>query len=383
MDYLAYKHIFGYKQTDPEHGRFTQYYPHEHMDRYPIEPCARGKFSSKEARETRTPKGRGTGGPLSPHLYRYLVDDIQIAAGLLAEVDLYWAKRMFTANPAWSSDADLEWNEYLSKLGHALHAVEDYFVHSNFLELALKDWPGGAKYLPQKEKGPYSSWDIFQKRLKRFEGENEANENAEPLVVTGYFDFHDTFFSIRHVYEDAFGQEKGKGDPDAAEPWRKLLHNLVKAVQDALPPHAEITKEQARKRAEDILNKKLFDGELDLARTELNAEQEVKDAFLEAIAGLTERSKDAISLYDAWASVYLCVRALEAPLEQLKAILDKLNVPFQDLIKVPQAAIRQRIDARIGRFRVGCHSLMAKDYAWKDPNLVKLDDLYRQAKDLA
>src|SRR5262249_26265263 len=162
---------------------------HEHMDRYPMEPCAREKFSREFAEATRTPDGRGTGGPLKPHLYRYLVDDIQIAAGLLAEVDIYWAKRTFTFNPAWGSDEDLEWNEYLSNLGHALHAVEDYFVHSNFIELALTDWPGGAEYVPRKEKNPIvdSSWEIFQKRLKRFDGENEANESPEPLVVTGYF----------------------------------------------------------------------------------------------------------------------------------------------------------------------------------------------------
>ncbi len=91
--------------------RFTQYYPHEHMDRWP-------------ANETRP-------SSLGRHLYDYLERDIGYVAELLSFVERGWAQAARSADEAGRHDA-------LVEMGHAIHAVEDYFAHSNFIEFAAR-----------------------------------------------------------------------------------------------------------------------------------------------------------------------------------------------------------------------------------------------------
>jgi hypothetical protein len=110
---------------------FTQYYPHEHLDRPEVLP-------SKQPPEYAADKDTGTRAThqaLQPDLYRYLRDDLEIIAGLLSEVDLDWACKTFGPTGV-ANDNDLDWNLGLSKLGRALHGMEDFFAHSNFIEHA-------------------------------------------------------------------------------------------------------------------------------------------------------------------------------------------------------------------------------------------------------
>jgi hypothetical protein len=181
---------------------YTQYFPHEHVDRYPEDPKARGGYSGLIAKGTLTPTGQGTGASaLSPHQYQYLVNDIKIVAGLLAEIDLRWARKTFCHRHS-VADTDVEWNTDLARLGHAIHAIEDYFVHSNYVELALDQWSEGQAYLPPKpglldDIVAESPWEIVQKRLRRLDRKDLPNRDRETLVVTGYFRFH------RHAVQSA------------------------------------------------------------------------------------------------------------------------------------------------------------------------------------
>lgn len=323
------------------------------MDRYPADPQAREKPSGEVAPGTHTSTGRGTGAAsLEPHLYKYLVDDIQIAAGLLAEVDVEWAQRMFMGYPAWTSDEDIEWNEYLAKLGHALHAVEDYFVHSNFLELALSDprWPEGANYLPKKVAGKLkdSAWEIVQKRLRRFDGEHAANAEIETRVVTGYFDFCDTLFSLRHVQEEALGAKK-PAEVDAAEPWRKLLRNTVVQVQDA--SKAPLTDEQSRLLAFHALTIQATNGDPDIREAALEVLNgvpvEVRDAFLDSVVALSRRTVGAISLYDAFETVYHLTKLVTSPLQWLAEKFPWLAKLLEELYEDEyEDRVQQIVDAR-------------------------------------
>ena len=215
MDYLSFKSIV--------RGRFTQYFLHEHVDRYPGDPNDRSRYSGRLAPGTNAPTGTGTGAAnLSPHQYQYLVDDIKITAGLLADIDLHWARIHF--GPLRNiRDQNVDWNTFLAKLGHAVHAVEDYFVHSNYVELALSSWSAGSTYLPSEPSifSPHvadSSHQIVQLRLRHFDGENLPNSHPEPNVVTGYFDFAHTFSAFATSGKNSSNQTPTEATPTPQDP---------------------------------------------------------------------------------------------------------------------------------------------------------------------
>jgi hypothetical protein len=371
---------------------YTQYFPHEHVDRYPEDPKACGGYTGSVAPGTNTPTGKGTGASsLSPHQYQYLVDDIKIIAGLLAEIDLRWARKTFSHRHA-VSDTNVEWNTYLARLGHAIHAVEDYFVHSNYLEHALHGWPGGAAYLPE-EPGMLdgivieTSWEIVKKRLYRFDGKGLPNRSPEPNVVTGYFDSTDTLFSLRHVWEEVFGGEGGGGD--AAEAWRKLLHHVVVTIHEKTRLQRSVTREQAIRIARETLLETASKGDPDVreAATDLveRCPSEVRDEFLNAAAQFCVRAPDsAISLYTALERIHQFIEQLAKPTEWVRKMLGiAVGGVVEFLTRPATNRLRQIIDNHLGRTRVGSHSLLAKDYAWEDEGREDLDRIYNLAKGLA
>ncbi|MCI0693838.1 hypothetical protein L0337_17755 [candidate division KSB1 bacterium] len=193
LSFENYKEIF--------EQRFTQYYPHEHLDRPPILPFTNPILWSSEV----SSKKRNSFAirSKSPDLYSYLRDDIEMVAATLAELDKDWAKQTFDEGTRINDD-DLEWNLNLAKLGFALHAVEDFFAHSNFTELAVHRFKG--EFLPKD----YQILDsqTFKRRLKRYipaSFEQWENYPDEHDVVTGYFDDIDTIIGIAHVLEEIVG----------------------------------------------------------------------------------------------------------------------------------------------------------------------------------
>lgn len=214
MDFAAFTRVFD--------ERFTQYFPHEHLDRPELPPFKGTKqIAMNRAKGTRSPNGRIA---LQPDLYSYLRDDIEIIAGILAETDYHWASKTLSSRQQ-VNDADPEWNLALAKLGHAMHLIEDFFAHSTFIDLAAVQL--GERFLP----APYQEIDDtrFAKRLKKLvpepkaalraasdeddaqkETANDPHEDwrrlpAEDYVVTGTFDFRDSLISIAHMAEEAFG----------------------------------------------------------------------------------------------------------------------------------------------------------------------------------
>jgi hypothetical protein len=388
MDYPSFRKIF--------EQRFTQYFPHEHVDRYPKEPTERGGYSGKVGGGTITPTGTGTGAAkLTPHQYQYLTEDIQVVAGLLAEVDLDWARKTFRG---WRSvsDEDVEWNQHLAKLGHAIHAVEDYFVHSNYIELALHAWPAGATYLPNPSlrlDTLYSETpsEIVEKRLRRYDGEELPNLAKERNVVTGYFDFVDTFFSLRHVYEGIFGEKEDKGDDgDEAEGWRRLLHAVVRAIDEQTRLDASVSVEQAKKIARrEIVNQAYYGkGERQKAASELLNEcpSEIREEFIEVAGQFGVRAPGAaVSLYSAFETINEFTSHLDEPIKWVEGLLKPLLGPSLSGLVVQSIShqIVRIVDSNLGRTRVGSHSLLAKDYAWHVDGLRELDRLYELAKGLA
>lgn len=146
-----------------------------------------------------------------PDMYVYLREDIKIVAGLLANLDRCFARKRFRPGERLE-DSDPSWQFGLADLGHALHGVEDFFAHSDFVELAAQVL--GADYQPDgsvtTNKLLNPNYTAFQKRLRRWDIKEHASwiENAaEDRIVTGYFDGVDTMFSLVGAVIDLWGIE--------------------------------------------------------------------------------------------------------------------------------------------------------------------------------
>lgn len=174
--------------------RLTQYFPHEHLDRWPMD--------------------RTGGSRLGRRIHDYLEQDLVYVAELLTKVERDWAKLPdgpdAKGNPAR--------HDVLLEFGHAVHAVEDYFAHSNYTEFAIKSLD------PRRFDGDPGQKRRFEARLTREEPPrtDTFDKAGRPIppgkgvpatdVVTGYFDSIDTRFSIDGVYGHLI--EKLKAFPD-------------------------------------------------------------------------------------------------------------------------------------------------------------------------
>ena len=171
--------------------RYTQYFPHEHLDRWPIDRVGKSRLGRR--------------------LYDYLEADLIYVSELLTLVDRDWAsvyvnKDDAAPQPPSAGDAKKR-HDALVEFGHAIHAVEDFFAHSNFAEFAMRSI--------NKTPSDNEDWlRIFERRLKKEKKprvETYDHNSGNPLpsgptepetdVVTGYFDSLDTRFSLAGLYE--------------------------------------------------------------------------------------------------------------------------------------------------------------------------------------
>lgn len=427
MRYNVYRHVF--------HNRFTQYYPHEHLDRFPGELDANGGYSNKLAKRSRTIDGPpGTGSRLAPHLYYFLCDDLEIVAGLLAEIDMKWARDTFTKNSSkWQSDEDPEWNLWLAKLGHAVHACEDFFAHSNFVEQAIGD-----PVTPQRKSMPRMSdgnqflktlgfdttstdstgpWMIFRRRLKRLNGYRDAQGvwryhtdmmffdwqtlPEEDHVVTGYFDFTDTFFSLKHVGEEILGPPASGAQTspplshyvEEGVKFTKLMRAICYGVERRSLKRGdrELTQAAAKRDAEALLKEfanshpdphvreaaASVDGKLPA-----EAATDIRNEFLDGVGLMLKHSSGSYSLFTAiifWMDLQAnLLRFGEAIGELVPDLMpDWIKEWWKEKVTKP---VSQSIMEFTGRYRIGSHSLIAKDYEWENS---VLDQIYSRAMNCA
>jgi hypothetical protein len=123
---LALEHAFGGPLPGPLppaevdrvlDGALTQYYPHEHLDFPPYyDPALEATRNTSPAVP---PQGR---------LIAYLTEQQQYLVEELTKTELAWLAASGLGTVQQRNDA-------LRRLGHLLHAVEDYYFHSNFAEL--------------------------------------------------------------------------------------------------------------------------------------------------------------------------------------------------------------------------------------------------------
>jgi hypothetical protein len=384
-------------------GSYTQYYPHEHLDRPEILPAqdppifAPGRQTPELPFRVAFGKRAGTRSPnrterLDPDLYSYLRDDIEMTAGLLAEVDIAMREALSKS----FRDDDPNWHLTLAKLGHALHQVEDFYAHSNWCELAHKRLGQSylAKQLPPQVQVEMvdRAYTTYAKRLKRqltVPLPTWQSHPEEDWVVTGFFDFRDTMISLAHVTHDVFGL---LDVPDPYAEGYDLYRRASEAVQH--PRTTEFKAEQAMRQALDLLTdpkrafadrdneiaakiKKQYGGDVNrmlrpgvpanvaqqiLQETAIlkSAPPQIQAAFFDVIVEGARIYTIANTAY----SLYGVVKELSGffgnPIGWFFEWLpDKLKDVAVDALKF---YARERFYDLIGADRIGCHSLLAKDH---------------------
>ena len=370
---------------------YTQYYPAEHLDRPEVRP-------QKKPPEYVISKDKGTRAShesIEPDLYHYLRDDLEICAGLLGEVDSEWAQKTF--GPTGSvNDNDLEWNLGLAKLGRALHMVEDFFAHSNFIEHAAKLM--GEKFIPWDTQLP--DIQLFQKRLKAYLPATFADWKQYPnedYVVTGYFDGKDTIISLSHEGLEYFGVEAFnplRAARDIHDTSKEIIEHPEAALFEAekiMDNTFEFLEnpEQALNNPENKVAQKLkdkFEPDLIKLRRERVTEDVVKQIFKEfpVFQGTDPRAKADIINYvlfmnrlitagklgiSAYKAIKSCTKFIEDPFVWL---IDQLKDTLKEKIKQTKVFLaRELVFYLVGRDRIGCHSLLAKDHGdeWLFPHM--------------
>jgi len=185
---------------------YTQYYPHEHLD---FPPWPEGALLGERAATTflvhdcgQSPirSGRGANESAgSRRVLSYLDDQIVYVAESLTAIERDWvALRRRSDYDALRSERA----EVLARLGHALHAVEDFYFHSNFVEFA---WRQEAAALP--ESTPRRE-RVYRRRLRApvAAGRAYSTRASDPAeaVFTGAFGGTDLYHSLADAAETMF-----------------------------------------------------------------------------------------------------------------------------------------------------------------------------------
>jgi hypothetical protein len=192
IDFAEYDRLYhGKKIGNTGEGRFTQYFPHEHFDRWPMD---------------RTEKS-------DRRVYAYVEDHIRNIAELLTLVQRDWARDKSAASPG----AETKRHDLLAEFGYAMHTAEDYWAHTNFVDFAMRsigkipENPDERRKQERRVLRDITHYEHHDKQERLVPGprtemfaESGATE-PETLVVGGYFDGIDTRFSLVQIYKGMKG----------------------------------------------------------------------------------------------------------------------------------------------------------------------------------
>lgn len=387
IPYELYERLFGAPNVSADASRsvmrpweFSRYLPHEHLDRPPLDPnmpdpayaprlgpsLQSGARSAKRRTQT------------IPDLYSYLRDDLEMMAGNLARVDLFCEAHL----QGKVSGAPAAWAEVIALLGHTLHQVEDFFAHSNFVELSSHAL--GANVFEKLIGVDHSraeverAHNIVSRRLKRYGDPippRVAEIQDEDWIVTGFFDTRDTLISIAHFIEEALESadevhavsRSGSAD-DSKVPWFlqliEFLANPWYAIERGTAV-ATLLSDVTRQR---IAKTKIIDPTLrdrisvDLAIAFIplqRAPVRVVESFRAFVMLAIRQDSDRPSAATVMADLLRIRDAFLSPLRWLEMMLPPiLRVVFRENLAIGVGKITEAL----GADRIGCHSLLAKDY---------------------
>lgn len=412
---------------------FTQYSPHEHLDRphcsVGLDPnCCKSwgrylathpdrLYASKLATDEHAIGSDGSS------IYAYLEEDRRVVSAALAVIDRDWASRYFTKSVDYNTD--LQFHQGLADFGHALHAIEDFFAHSNFIEHAAtarggeylkqqlykRDQTGGLPSLEQT-RGDFETTKVFR-RLKRFTPDIEEQEKfagwtfltEEHSVVTGYFDRSDTLISVIHILEEVFDFARPKDTLDIFSDY--VNEYLDDRSNELIEPMNKIIATAKQQPAEGKLstdlrvildhyteNRKLKQLDFAAARLDILATIRAKgrfyrvpDEILDVVATLVFRlanealvdARTGRVVWNLYQLIKTIVEIYENPLGFLAEplIITKRKgawfnlkfagkwlhkIFFDAQFDTLRFKLRTELHAMLGGYRIGSHSQLAKDY---------------------
>jgi hypothetical protein len=397
MDFNRYLEVFD--------NYFWCYKPYHHLDRPEIYRAG----DDSPVYDSAVEKSLG--------VYNYLRDDIEIAAGMFAHIDLEWAPKAFNAaDPMGRDDTDQKFNFFLTELGHAMHLVEDFFAHSTFVEQAALSL--GGRFITKlttmapedlfgfKDGHLTTDGGVFFKRLKRAERPgcpNPGKTSYEFNVVTGYFDTSDTLISIAHILEDIVGNVNAlgpvavfagahgglghkaktvaqtgesifkamKNPKKASEKYRELFRQTLELWDDPARVLDDPTNEVAVKLHDQLdryrdkrIPAEVSERLLPQVLSGLNVPGPIVKSWVNAITGLSTeiaRIRLGFTLYRAMKFIAEFIR--EPSILIRKYIREYLTDQAAEVVSY---YCKRIVYARLlGSERIGCHSLIAKDYGYE------------------
>jgi hypothetical protein len=369
---------------------FTQYWPHEHLDFPPVRDL---EDHRKKKRFQASQRGR----------IGYLERHIQFISEELSKLELELLSALKTNAP------ETQRQDLLVRLGNLLHPVEDYFFHSNFVEmrqwqhvirqnrdqdpttvegrhaLALKGLTGTG--LPENS---VRLRRLLYRRLRYPEYEDretpseESSDAATEFVYTGGFGKTDIFHTIGSAIE-AFEagvlrveREAGALGPvsdtaaDAAESAKNLRDHdliLVRLIFNQDERRRMVEEDLAEDHA-DLHKKQVIAGEYHEAiraarrrgKLSARAEEELLAAF-----DLDKKMEDEWIFFPGIGGLLIQI------LNELELTRREAEDASDQLDRHPESIFDERtlLESASGRTAssetIGTHSLMSKDSADKQP----------------
>jgi hypothetical protein len=196
------------ERTGSQTAIMTQYFPHEHVDfpPWPYHDLIGERNSSQYALHDCAQKPKTGGGR---KVYQYTEDQLVYISDLLTLIEHKWARVLSREGETDQQKRDRHY--LITRFGHASHAIEDFFFHSNFTENA---WNSLGSPLPDQSSAPDSEQRdpeednmtpakerrVFQRRLRAPRGSGDVLDTgtSDPMgqVFTGYFASKDMFHTI-------------------------------------------------------------------------------------------------------------------------------------------------------------------------------------------
>lgn len=340
-------------------NHWTQYWPHEHLD-FPPWPYKKvlgdrtqSKLKGHDCRGNRPGKARRVPASLDEQIV-YLSD-------LLSKVEIQWAR----ATPTASNLRDR--NELISRYGHASHALEDFFFHSNFIEFGWKQLGRALPTTrPAKSGNPAPEFAIDGTRAKRVwyrrmqaptEEDNELSKEADATQA-------DT------VYTSSFGGE------DVFHIGADLVQGLMKMGSGTVPPGIKETVdpsasdeekerrliEHRRRLKPDPSGHSSYDSAIDISVL-------ADEIHLETANALKHMNKIDWELGEAYPNPGPPLGVLGF-IQQLGGMVDKIHARSEkesDKLDKDNIQVDKRSDNKASAENIGSHTLLAKDSSRKEP----------------
>jgi hypothetical protein len=361
---------------------FTQYFPHEHLDFPPFPP----NLPQRGTREPSTvPVGSG-GEPRK--LLAYLDGHLEYVADLLTRVERDWAHLAASgAGPAGR-------HELAARFGHASHAVEDYFFHANFVELAWDIAHHGEPALhaptPPPDPAEVESLGLpfsettqqrrFHRRMRdpAFEDDGDElstgdNAPASTLAYTGSFGSNDIFFTLI----DALGHTLGSPPPGLEDvnvidmtqtDLARLLTANPKDGAIFLMHKMFFGNDEERAKALELWQKGIKNRTLVAAFQAAQLRGKVAQFEVDAFKRMAEIEKKVLDDYPVigLGIVGLLQRILDTGRDTVRRSLKRSREIDQDTDN-NRATDDRRPDNGAPGENIGSHSLMCKDSVRKEP----------------